>query len=73
MARTKKIWVKFKSNSTVPADVLGAEKDEKMQACEPVSLPEKYALHVIGLQIAEKCDAPKKPVAPRRIRRRMKR
>lgn len=60
MAQTKKKWVAFKSNATVPGDVLGEDKDQKMQVGEPVQLPDAYADHVVQDGFAELCDAPKK-------------
>ncbi len=60
MAQSKKKWVAFKSNATVPGDVMGEDKDQKMQVGEPVQLPEAYADHVVQDGFAAFCDAPKK-------------
>lgn len=60
MAQSKKKWVAFKSNATVPGDVMGEDKDRKMQVGEPVQLPEAYADHVVQDGFAAFCDAPKK-------------
>lgn len=65
MAQKKK-WVAFKSNATVPADVLGAENDQKMNVGEPVQLPEGYANHVVQDGYAAFCDAPKKKPAAKK-------
>ncbi|QBR35750.1 hypothetical protein ETW23_05935 [Leisingera sp. NJS201] len=65
MAQSKKKWVAFKSNATVPADVVGEEEDRKMQVGEPVQLPESYANHVVQDGFAAFCDAPKK-TAPKK-------
>ena len=65
MAQSKKKWVAFKSNATVPGDVMGEGKDQKMQVGEPVQLPEAYADHVVQDGFAAFCDAPKK-AAPRK-------
>lgn len=65
MAQSKKKWVAFKSNATVPADVLGEDEDQKMQVGEPVQLPEAYADHVVQDGFAAFCDAPKK-TAPKK-------
>lgn len=61
MAQSKKKWVAFKSNATVPADVVGEKTDQKMRVGEPVQLPEAYADHVVQDGFAAFCDAPKKP------------
>ena len=60
MAKSKKKWVAFRTNATVPAEVIGAEKDQKMQVGEPVLLPADYADHVVHEGFAEKSQAPKK-------------
>lgn len=65
MAQSKKKWVAFKSNATVPGDVMGEGKDQKMQVGEPVQLPEAYANHVVQDGFAAFCDAPKK-AAPKK-------
>ncbi|KPD11566.1 hypothetical protein [Phaeobacter sp. 11ANDIMAR09] len=65
MAQTKKKWVAFKSNATVPGDVMGEDKDQKMQVGEPVQLPAAYADHVVQDGFAAFCDAPKK-AAPKK-------
>lgn len=65
MAQSKKKWVAFKSNATVPGDVMGEDKDQKMQVGEPVQLPEAYADHVVQDGFAAFCDAPKK-AAPKK-------
>ena len=65
MAQSKKKWVAFKSNATVPGDVMGEGKDQKMQVGEPVQLPEAYADHVVQDGFAAFCDAPKK-AAPKK-------
>jgi len=65
MAQSKKKWVAFKSNATVPGDVMGEDKDQKMQVGEPVQLPEAYADHVVQDGFAAFCDAPKK-TAPKK-------
>ncbi len=67
MAKSKKKWVAFKTNATVPADVMGEGKDQKMQAGEPIQLPEAYADHVVHDGFAAFCDAPKpKRAAPKK-------
>lgn len=63
MAQQKKKWVAFKTNAIVPGDVLGEAKDQKMQAGDPVQLPEGYAGHVVADGFASFCDAPKKATA----------
>lgn len=65
MAQSKKKWVAFKSNATVPGDVMGKDKDQKMQVGEPVQLPATYADHVVQDGFAALCDAPKK-AAPKK-------
>lgn len=60
MAQQKKKWVAFKTNAIVPGGVLGENKDQKMQAGEPVQLPEGYADHVVADGFASFCDAPKR-------------
>lgn len=60
MAQSKKKWVAFKSNTTVPGNVMGEGKDQKIQVGEPVQLPEAYANHVVQDGFAAFCDAPKK-------------
>ena len=65
MAQSKKKWVAFKSNATVPGDVMGEDKDQKMQVGEPVQLPEAYADHVVQDGFAAFCDAPKE-AAPKK-------
>ena len=65
MAQSKKKWVAFKSNATVPGDVMGEDKDQKMQVGGPVQLPEAYADHVVQDGFAAFCDAPKK-AAPKK-------
>ncbi|MBB5515772.1 hypothetical protein FHS89_001792 [Rubricella aquisinus] len=60
MAQKKKKWVAFRTNTTVPAEVIGKTSNEKMQAGQPVLLPETYADHVIHEGFAVACDAPKK-------------
>lgn len=65
MAQSKKKWVAFKSNATVPGDVMGEDKDQKMQVGEPVQLPAAYADHVVQDGFAAFCDAPKK-AAPKK-------
>lgn len=65
MAQSKKKWVAFKSNATVPGNVMGEVKDQKMQVGEPVQLPESYANHVVQDGFAAFCDAPKK-AAPKK-------
>lgn len=65
MAQTKKKWVAFKSNATVPGAVMGEKEDQKMQVGEPVQLPEAYANHVVQDGFASFCDAPKK-AAPKK-------
>jgi len=65
MAQSKKKWVAFKSNATVPADVVGEKADQKVQIGEPVQLPEAYADHVVQDGFAAFCDAPKK-AAPKK-------
>ncbi|MEX5515713.1 hypothetical protein [Pseudophaeobacter sp. 1A09344] len=65
MAQSKKKWVAFKSNATVPGDVMGEDKDQKMQVGEPTQLPEAYANHVVQDGFAAFCDAPKK-AAPKK-------
>ncbi len=65
MAQSKKKWVAFKSNATVPGDVMGEDKDQKMQVGKPVKLPEAYADHVVQDGFAAFCDAPKK-AAPKK-------
>lgn len=60
MAQSRKKWVAFKSNATVPGDVMGEGKDQKMQVGEPVQLAESYADHVVQDGFAAFCDAPKK-------------
>ena len=64
MPTPKKKWITFRGNSTVPGEVLGKEKDQKQQAGEPVLLPSSYADHVVGMRLADFCDAPKKKSAP---------
>lgn len=65
MAQSKKKWVAFKSNATVPGDVMGEDKDQKMQVGEPVQLPEAYADHVVQDGFAAFCGGPKK-AAPKK-------
>ena len=60
MAQTKNKWVAFRTNITVPAAVIGEEKDRKMQVGKPVQLPAGYANHVVHDRFADFCDAPKK-------------
>ncbi|KEP69655.1 hypothetical protein DL1_03280 [Thioclava dalianensis] len=61
MAQPKKKWVAFRTNTPVPAAVIGAKADQKMQAGQPVQLPAAYADHVVHDGFAEFCDAPKAP------------
>lgn len=60
MAQPKKKWVAFRTNATVPAEVMGQEVDQKMQVGEPVLLPASYADHVVHDRFADFCEAPKK-------------
>lgn len=60
MAQSKKKWVAFKSNTTVPGSVLGEGSDQKMQVGKPIQLPEAYANHVVQDGFAAFCDPPKK-------------
>ena len=60
MAQPKKKWVAFRTNATVPAEVMGEEVDQKMQVGEPVLLPAAYADHVVHDRFADFCEAPKK-------------
>lgn len=64
MASSKKKWVAFRSNATVPGDVLGAEHDLKAQAGEAIQLPAAYADHVVADRFAEFCDPPGKQPKP---------
>ena len=59
MAQPKKKWVAFRTNAIVPAAVIGANADRKMQVGQPVQLPATYADHVVHDGFAEFCDAPK--------------
>lgn len=60
MARPKKKWVSFRGNTLVPAKVIGADRDKKMQAGKPEQLPASYADHVVSEGIAVHCDPPTK-------------
>lgn len=62
MSKTKKKWVKFRTNATIPAKVTGDKKDHKMRVGEAVQLPGDYADHVVHDGFAVFCDAPKKPL-----------
>ncbi|TDE34131.1 hypothetical protein [Antarcticimicrobium sediminis] len=66
MAQPKKKWVAFRTNATVPAEVMGEEVDQKMQVGEPVLLPASYADHVVHDRFADFCKAPKKS-APKKV------
>lgn len=66
MAQSKKKWVAFKTNATVPADVLGEKDDQKMQVGQPVQLPEAYADHVVHEGFAEFCEAPDQKSSPKK-------
>lgn len=65
MAQTRKKWVAFRTNAMIPASVVGGGKDRKMQAGEPVQLPEAYADHVVHDGFAVFCDALRK-TAPKK-------
>ena len=60
MAQNQKKWVAFRTNATVPASVIGGERNQKMQVGQPVQLPASYADHVVHEGFATFCDAPKK-------------
>lgn len=63
MAHVKKKWVAFKGNLRIPAAMAGENADKKIQAGEPVNVPEFYADSVVQDGIAKHCDAPKKKAA----------
>ena len=60
MAQNPRKWVVFRTNATVPASVLDAYKDQKMQVGKPVKLPATYADHVVHEGFADFCYAPEK-------------
>ncbi|AUQ89396.1 MULTISPECIES: hypothetical protein [Phaeobacter] len=60
MASKAKKWVAFRTNAKIPAVVLGSERDEKVNAKEPVLLPAGYADHVVHDRFADFCKAPAK-------------
>ena len=66
MTALKKKWVAFKGNLTIPAKMVGEEKDTKVQTGEPVQVPAFYADSVVQDGIAEHCDAPKKKSAAKK-------
>lgn len=55
-------WVAFRTNSKIPAAVLGEKEDVKVNAGEPVRVPADYADHVVHDRFAEFSVAPPKPV-----------
>ncbi|MBR9651910.1 hypothetical protein [Thalassovita aquimarina] len=63
MAQPKKKWVAFRTNATIPAEVVGEKEDKKVNAGEPVYLPAAYADHVVHDRFADPCEAPKKKAA----------
>lgn len=63
MANSKKKWVAFKGNEIVPAAMVGEEKDQKVQAGEPVHVPAFYADSVVQDGVAEFCEPAKKKAA----------
>ncbi|TRD16960.1 hypothetical protein [Palleronia caenipelagi] len=65
MAQSKMKWVACLSNLTVPAAVLGADEDQKMQTGVPVQLPRAYADHLIADRLAEACEAPEAKAGPK--------
>lgn len=65
MATAKKAWVAFRTNAIIPASVLKTEEDKKVNAHEPVQVPEDYAEHVVHERFAVKSKAPKKKAAPK--------
>lgn len=66
MANAKKKWVAFKCNSIIPAEMLGEEKDRKVQVGEAIRVPDFYADSVKQYGIADFCDAPKKKPTPKK-------
>lgn len=69
MAQAKMKWVAFRTNTTVPAAVIGAKKDQKLQVGKPVELPAAYADHVVHDRFADFCDpdeAGPKKAAPKK-------
>ena len=49
--------VAFRTNSTIPARVLGLDKDKKVEPGKPIRLPTKYADHVVADGFAEYAKA----------------
>lgn len=60
MPAEKKLWIKFKSNTPIPANVLGEDEDRRAQSGKPIQLPASYAKHVVSDGFAEFCEEPKK-------------
>ena len=66
MAGSKKKWVAFKGNVTVPAEMVGGKEDQKVQAGEAIQVPDFYADSVVQDGIAEHSEAPKKKPASKK-------
>ncbi|KPU83618.1 hypothetical protein JI58_08360 [Marinosulfonomonas sp. PRT-SC04] len=66
MASSKKKWVAFKGNVTIPAKMAGEDKDVRIQVGNPVQVPAFYADSVVQDGIADFCDAPKKKTAAKK-------
>ena len=64
MAAAKKKWVAFRTNAIIPASILGAKTDKKVNAREPVQVPAGYADHVVHDRFADECEAPKRVAKP---------
>ena len=58
--KAAKKWVAFRTNATIPANILGEKEDRKVQVGEPVLVPTEYADHVIHDKFADASAAPKK-------------
>jgi len=62
MAKSTKMWVAFRGNTTIAAGVMG-EDEVPAQAGVPIHVPYAYGKHVTDDKFADKCDAPKKKEA----------
>lgn len=63
MARVKKKWIAFSNITTVPAEVLGEDKERAIPKDEPIQLPETYADYVVANRFAAFCKAPERKAA----------
>ncbi len=58
----KEITIAFRNGGTIPAAVLKTQKDVRVPAHEPISVPEAYGRHLIEDRFAYEADAKLQPL-----------